>query len=93
MLRDYAFEKALKSDFEGESECSSVPVNSRGTIKIHHIHGAATSEAIKGTDRVTMTLKSYAEKAALEYKQKQERLQARAAAKTKRRLIYENDER
>lgn len=61
---DYAFEKALKSDFEGESECSSVPVNSCGIIKIHHIHGAATREAIKGTDRVTMTLKSYAEKAA-----------------------------
>ena len=36
---------------------------------------------------------SYAEKATLEFKQKQERLQARAAAKTKRRLIYENDER
>lgn len=50
-------------------------------------------ESIKRFLRPRKQKMSYAEKATLQYKQKQERLQARAAAKTKRRLIYENDER
>ncbi len=62
---DFAFEKALKSAFKAEADCTLVPVEKQKTeITIHHIHGAATGGTIAGTDHVTMTLKSYAAQAA-----------------------------
>lgn len=62
---DFAFEKAIKPDFKGESETSTIQTKTRKqTITIHHIHGAATSDTIKGIYQVTMTIKTYAKQAA-----------------------------
>lgn len=62
---DFAFEKALKSGFKVESDCTLVPVEKQKTeIEVHHIHGAATGGTIDGEDHVTMTLKSYAAQSA-----------------------------